>query len=119
MVCSGWRTVSTEECCPRIAYSAGTLAESHGSRGSVTDDATSSICRPSGSLTSSRSSELDSDVMRDSAPIFAKCSVHQPRLPAGTEKAVEVDCPAPTRPCWMPRHGKNVMSEPGRPASSP
>ena len=58
------RTVSTLECWPRIAYSAGTLAESHGSRGSSAWVATSSICRPSGSVTSRRSSLEEVRVMR-------------------------------------------------------
>ena len=42
--------VSTEECWPRMAYSAGTEAESHGSRGSVVEEATRSRTRPSGGL---------------------------------------------------------------------
>ncbi|MFL0713671.1 MAG: hypothetical protein ACJLS2_14655 [Microcella pacifica] len=58
-------------------------------------------------------------MMRASAPTVAKWSTHHPSEPAGTENAVDVDWPAPMRPRWMPRHGKNVMSEPGRPDSSP
>ena len=119
IVCSASRTVSTLECWPRIACLAGTLAESHGSRGSCSCVATSSICRPSGSSASKRSSLEFVDVIRASAPTDAKWSTHQPSDPAGTEKAVEVDWPAPMRPGWMPRHGKKVMRVPGRPNSSP
>lgn len=57
--------------------------------------------------------------MVDPTPIALKCFCHQPSVPCGTEKAVVVDCPLPTRPLRMPRQGKKVRSEPGRPDSSP
>ena len=115
----GSATVSTDECWPRTAYSAGTEAESQGSRGSVVDDATRSICSPSGSRTERRSSSGVVRLSVDSTPIAAKWSFHQPSEPSGTENAVEVDCPVPMTPERMPVHGKKVRSEPGRPASSP
>ncbi len=116
---SGSVTVSTEECCPRTAYCAGTEAESHGLRGSVSDEATRSICRPSGSRSDSRSSSDEARDTVDATPMPLKCSCHQPRVPEGTENAVVVDWPLPTRPLRTPCHGKKVSSEPGVPASSP
>jgi hypothetical protein len=57
--------------------------------------------------------------MVEFTPRALKWFCHQPRVPAGTEKAVVVDCPEPIRPGATLPQGKNVISDPGRPASSP
>ena len=74
-------TVRTDECWPRTAYSAGTEAESHGLRGSEMEEATRSICSPSGSRSERRSSSDEAREMVDSMLSALKCSCHQPSVP--------------------------------------
>lgn len=86
--------------------------------GPVVEEATRASRRPSGSRSKRRSSSGEAREMVEDTPRALKWLRHQPMIPAGTENAVVEDSRAgPARRRLA--YGKNVLSDPGRPVSSP